>query len=212
MQDQENLNGEGSDVTTPVDPKPPVTAADIGAELSANEAGKAASEAAQDKPQAAQPQQLDLSQFSPEMLAQLKAALDNVPSAILKPKGNHTVELREFGGKLVVDFKRAFLKAIFDPEMRAERIRQHIELTLLAEDGSKEQKVVLYQDFMAAPRVQCEILKQTTVPKTKKVGQVFHRDNKVMVDQIVTWNEITLTIKDARTGKTFEMNSERVNQ
>lgn len=219
MENEQN-NGVGTDdqLTKPKEPvvPPTPTPADISAELSKNEAKKSEAAAAPDKPQATAPMIIDLANMTPEMTAQLKAALDNAPS-VVRPQANNTVELRELDGKLVIGFNRAFPKAVFDPDLRAERTRQHIELTLMSLDGKVENKVVLYQDFMAAPRVTCEILKERKEKKEKKLGMVRQRNEDgtpgtLMVPQMVTWNEVTLTIKDPRTGKSFDMNANGVNQ
>lgn len=218
---EENMNGTGAGAgeVTPPAPTAPVapTAADISAELSAAEAKKSETAAAPDKPQAAAPMMIDLANMTPEMAAQLKAALDSVPS-VARPKGNNTVELRELEGKLVVGWDRnAYPRAVFDPDLRAERTRQHIDLILMDADGKTEKKTVFYQDFMNAPRVVCEVLKERKEPKEKKLGMVRARDEEGklterMVPQLVYWNEVTLTLKDPRTGKSFDVDSSKVNQ
>lgn len=219
-ENEKNIGAGTADDVMPTPPAPVVppapTAADIGAELSKNEAKRSEVAAAPDKPQAVAPMLIDLANMTPEMMAQLKAALDNAPS-VARPQGNNTVELRELDGKLVTGFNRAFPRAVFDPDLRAERTRQHIELTLMDMEGKIENKIVLYQDFMAAPRLVCEILKERKETKEKKLGMVRQRKEDgtpgtLMVPQMVTWNEVTLTIKDPRTGKPFDMNAEKVNQ
>lgn len=113
----------------------------------------------EDAPQAIEPSPaIDLSKLSPEMLQQLKAALAATPDRVDQGNKNKTVQLREIQGKIVVDFKNAFL-GLVDDEVNLRKMERHIIPVLL--EGEKEFKNVLYKDFMQSPQITAEVIRMS---------------------------------------------------
>lgn len=192
----------------PVEVPAEATTEAIGAELTEKAQEQVETTATADKPEAAAPVAFNLNDLTADQLANLKAALDGVAPANIRPKKqNSTVTLREMDGKLVVSFSNAFQRLVMDPESRAEKMRQHIAVKFLGED---KETTVFYQDFMSAQRVKCEVVSVKVDHKEKQMGEVYHKDLKRRVPQMVEWDERSMTLK-LPDGKMLEINEKYVN-
>ena len=179
----------------------------VGAALS--EAEQAGAETAKvDAVEQGAAQSFDLTSLSPEQLQNLKALLDNVPSeAARAKKKNSTVKLRQIEGKCIVNFGQAFSKLVHDPESRSDRPRQHIPVRF---QGDAKDTVLPYQDFMAAPKVVCEVMAIRQEDDEKTVGECYSKELKRRVPMLVKYIQRFFTVK-LPDGTTAEMNSERCN-
>lgn len=105
----------------------------------------------------------DIGSLSHEQLQALKAQLAATPDRADTKHQNPTVKMRRINGKLVMDFKNAFL-GLVDDEVRQAKVERHIIPVLL--EGEQEFKNMLYKDLMRAEQVVFEVLdmKKREVP------------------------------------------------
>lgn len=112
----------------------------------------------------------DIASLSHDQLQALKAAIAATPDRVDQKHVNNTIKVRMIDGKLVVDFKNAFLGMIMDETLQR-KVERHIIPVLL--EGETEFKNMMYRDFMQGEQVVCEVIDM--IPKTTPVveGQTY---------------------------------------
>lgn len=136
----------------------------------------------------------DISKLSPDQLQQLAAALRAVPERV-NDKKNKTVKVREVtvngAQKLVLDFKRAFIGLVDDPENQRKVERHIIPIKV---EGDTEFRNMLYSEFMQSPQVVCEVTKMNKEELPIVEGETYDQYDR-LVEMTRTEVVYTLTVK-----------------
>jgi len=105
----------------------------------------------------------NINQLTHEQLQALKAQLAATPDRVDQRQKNAIVKLRVIDGKIVKDFKNAYL-GLVDDEVKQAKIERHIIPVLL--EGEDSYKNMLYKQFMQSPQIECEVvdMRQKSVP------------------------------------------------
>ena len=217
---QENPNTLGAEdtvpqPTAPVEQPAPVVA-DIAKELSQQAVAQA--EVKEDVPVEAPSKQIDLSQFSPEMLQALKQALAVTPDRAQTKAKKPTIELRVMYmdinreiPKYVVDFKQARMGLKYNSALQKDEETLKI-LVLFA--GDTEYTEVVYSEFMQSDRVKLEVVSQREEKEVYSQGDTYKTlpdgVSKVLVSMDVTTVQYFYTVK-LPNGTTIELQDKVVN-
>lgn len=134
----------------------------------------------------------DLSKLTLEQLQTLKAMLNNTPDRVARKSVNPTTMLRRMNGKIVVNFRNAYLSLVDDPENSRKVERHKIPVQFQGETGFTE---VMYKDFMESERVRCEIVKTYAEPDNHVEGEVFSKERGAFVEMEVTSMHYTFDVK-----------------
>jgi hypothetical protein len=158
-------------------------------------------------PEAKNTQAFDLATLTPEQLQSLKAMLNATPDTITREKGNPIVTLRRIDDKFVMDFKNAHIALVEDPENNR-KVERHFIPVLF--QGEEEYVNVLYQTFIDAERVPCEVVQTHTNTKRIVEGQTRSRETGSIVEVVRTEvnNSFTVKLPD---GETVEIQSKLAN-
>ena len=145
---------------------------------------------------------IDLTALTPEQLAVLKQMLAGAPDRILKTKGNPTCTLREFKGKVIVDFKNSFLALKTDTVERRDKEVHFIPVKFMGED--KFVDIELF-DFHNANKITCEIISHKSEKKEFFEGKTISRETGTEVEMFKYEVFDTFTLK-LPTGEVVEIN------
>lgn len=179
---------------------------DISAELS--KAEEVAAKPEDGGMRAQESQGFDLRNLSEDQLSQLKSLLENAsPAKAKKATITPTVEIREFDGKVVVDFGRAFPKLVRDHESQSDKPKTHINFKV---EGSDTDILMLYKEFMNLPRVTCQQVSVEVEDVEREVGETYSKELKRKVPMYVNFTKRVLTLKKPD-GSTFIINATKVN-
>ncbi len=196
--------------TTPEPPTPPAgeTPSVVG-NIAERLGGQAKSEETKDDtaPQGKSPIPFDINSLSREQLESLKALLNSTPEGQIRENKNPVVTLRKIDGQYVVDFNRAILGLVKDPETGRDVERHLIPVKF---KGSDEFVNVLYSTFINSERVECEVLSHKEEKKPVVEGQTFSRKRGTMVDMVRTHVISYFTIKLPE-GETLEIEGRLAN-
>ncbi len=129
----------------------------------------------------------DLSNMSEDDLRLLKNALAATPDRVTRKKVNPTITLRRIDGRMILDFKRSYNKLIDDPENNRKISRPHIPVLFEGDEREDENyKVLLYNDFINAERVVCEVIRSRNEEYEIEEGETISRRTGRPVMMVVT--------------------------
>lgn len=154
-------------------------AASIAKRLTQEQTGAQGSE---DAPQAATPAAFDISKLSAEQLQTLKAMLNSTPDRAMAKAKNPVVLLRRISGKIVVDFKNAYLALVYNAERRGD-VEEHKIPVLF--HGEQEYTDILYREFMQADQVRAEIVSTRTEEHPVVEGEVVSKETGRLTEMVV---------------------------
>lgn len=183
----------------------------ISEELSEKQ-GQEESQQQEENEQQATPQEqtsapFDLSQLSQEQLQQLKEMMNQTPDRIKTKKENPKVRLPIVNGKRVINFSKAYLRGVYDPERGGTRERQHIDIQF---EGEKEMTTVLYRDFMQSPREEAEIVSIETQNDGGVVGETWSKEKQAPVEMRIDGKKEFFNLK-TQDGKELKLSARLVN-
>jgi len=113
---------------------------------------------------------IDITKLTPDQLQILKAQLASTPDRVNSKKKNAIVKLRRIDGKLIKDFKNAFMGLVDDPENQR-KVERHIIPVLL--EGEENYKNMMYKQFMQSEQVECEVLEMKQKPIPIVEGETY---------------------------------------
>lgn len=179
-QKEEGVSVVGAPTLTPQ----PQTEADlddivgeIGEEIEADEAEET------DAPTSETPvPAIDISKLTIEQLQELQARLNATPSAAETQKHKTYVKLREYQGKIVVDFSNAFIGLMDDPENNRQVHRHFIKIKLKGED---QERTIPYQTFMQLEQIDCEVIKEYSSEDPIKAGTTYDEHGQLVQMTVV---------------------------
>jgi hypothetical protein len=188
----DTLNPPAAPETQPDAPQKPAVsgaAAGIAKRLTQAQTG---AQSDPDAPQAAAPAPFDITKLSAEQLQSLKAMLNATPDRAMAKAKNPVVLLRRIGGKIVVDFKNAYLALVFNAERRGD-VEEHKIPVLF--HGEKEYTDILYRDFMQADQVRTEIIGTRTEETPVVEGEVVSKETGRLTEMVVKVPSYFFTVK-----------------
>lgn len=127
----------------------------------------------------------DISKLTLEQLQQLQARLSATPSAAETQKHKTYIKLREYMGKVIVDFGNAFIGLMDDPENNRQVHRHFIKVRL---DGETEMRTIAYEVFMQLEQINCEVLKTLSSEDPQKVGSTYNEHGELVEMTVVKKN------------------------
>lgn len=134
----------------------------------------------------------DITKLTQDQVQALKAMLAATPDSQRRKKENPRVTLRNIGGKIVVDFKNAFLALIEDVENNRQLYRHKIPVKFRGEDKFEN---VLYSEFINSERVVCEVVSSKQEVEEIVEGEVVSRQTGQLVEMVVKKVRSFFTIK-----------------
>ena len=143
----------------------------------------------------------DVDKLSSEQLRVLKAKLSAQPERIKEEDRIKTIRLRSIDGNVLVDFKRAYIDLIDDPENNRKVKRHVIPVRLFSEE---EYRTMLYSDFINSEQVALEVVSERKDIQEKVTGQVIHRKTGRLVDMVQRTTKQWYTVK-LPSGDTVEI-------
>ena len=184
------------------------TPEDIATRLENNDVGATEEARQEGQPQGLNPQQIDLSQFTPETLQRLKAMLNSTPDRPNKKKDGISIELRVIDGKVLKDFGKVYNGYITDPEEPTRKIiTPKIKVFFF---GEVEPTEVTYTDFMESERRTFKVLATRSEVEEVEEGETNHVETGQLVTMIATYHTFFYTI-ELPTGDKVEINSKIAN-
>ncbi len=123
----------------------------------------------------------DIKSLSKEQLQTLKSMLGATPEDRKKVKESPRIRLRRIEGKIVVNFKNAFLALIDDPA-NLRKVEKHMIPVLY--QNETEYVNVLYSTFINSEQIFCKVLGGNSNVKEVIEGETISRETGTLVDVI----------------------------
>lgn len=189
-------------MSTPTVQEAQPVVASIGARLAQTEAKEEEKVA-----ESHEPIQFDLSKLSLDQMQALKQALNATPDSATRKKENPVVQLRTNNGKIVIDFKRAYLGLVEDPENHRQ-IERHLIPVLL--EGERDYINVRYTEFMQYDRIKCEIVSTRKENDDIVEGTVISNETGQPTEMLVKRTKDFFTVK-LPDGRRLEIEAKMAN-
>lgn len=145
---------------------------DLEADITEDEAEE--SDAPQSKQEAPE---IDISKLTIPQLQELAARLNATPSRAETETKKMLVKLRDHNGRIIVDFKNAYIGLVDDPENHRQ-IERHI--IPVRYHGEKEFVNMRYDRFMQLPQVDVEVVRTRTEDASRTVGQTYNEHDELV--------------------------------
>lgn len=151
-------------------------------------------------------QEIDINSLSLEQLQQLQARLAATPHPSQTEAKKTIVKVRMINGGYVVDFDRAYIALIDDPENNRKVERHVIPVKLHNQD---EKVHVPYRQFLQSEQVDCEVTDTRKRDNPVKRGTTYNEHGE-LVDMMVNRVEHYFTLKTPD-GETLEIEGKVAN-
>jgi len=143
----------------------------------------------------------DISKMSKEQLQVLKSMLAATPEGGKKPKQKPQIKIRTIDGKVMEDFKNAYLALVRDSVNNRDIERHKIPVKFF---GHKDYEDILYKTFMEAEFTTFEILSTRRELEEVVEGETISRETGTLVDLVIKKVKDFFTIK-LPNGETVEV-------
>lgn len=152
----------------------------------------------------------DLARLSPDQLMALRDAMAALPQQRSRKRGNPIIKLRRIDGRMVIDFKNAYVTMQKNEETNVTSEVVMMGVRFMGDDGKGEtmpdpqdpNKLVPkftkidWKNFMNADQVKCEVISTRRIPGSIVEGEVESNERPgVMVEMEVRTIQDFFTVK-----------------
>lgn len=157
------------------------------------------------EPESAMP--FDITKLSREQIQTLKQMLAATPDSQQRKKSNPKIFLRRIDGKMVADYKRAYVALVNDPENNRKVERHVIPIKFFGESAYQD---ILFSQFINSERVACEVIQTRQQVEEYIEGETISRETGLPVEMVRKEVKYWFTVK-LPNGETVEVEARLAN-